>query len=574
VNVESFEIWNFKSIEYSGVISFPKITVLIGANSTGKSSILQSLLLMKQTMEAEEPSVPLVLNGPSIQLGEYRDFIYRKEIRRPFIIKFNFEKHSGEEHICEICGKIYTRWGWFLKHIKKEHPKYWQKKREMISTKEYFLSRKQSLKLKYEFNSKTGGIILRELELENPEPYHGLMLSSLKIKQLANCIRLTATSLSGKQIYTKEQKIPKAMEVLNYGDMVRYFSRRGVDSFLLSFGPSTKESEEISLLEEDLGDVLDYQELDKLGMGDTIWFFLRNDQNVIQWYRSLNKKEKLAMGLLSRLNHTIRVMNSRFSDLRLFLQGIRHIGPLRNWPERIYFSTGGKPNTVGLKGEFTQDIIWRDKRIGHESLIKSINEWLKKIKLNCEIEVVPLGVGEIYQLRVKENDISVNLADVGFGLSQVLPIVTECINFSISGIEKKTRLGGKTYIPYLGEEKIEVNRLLLIEQPEIHLNPKIQAELGDFFVKIAKRNRALLIETHSEHIISRIQRRVVDGLLKPEDVVIYFFSKHDTINKSKIKKISILPTGAFSYWPDGFFQEDYEDAIEILKESLKKQSSG
>ena len=278
----------------------------------------------------------------------------------------------------------------------------------------------------------------------------------------------------------------------------------------------------------------------------------------------------MALAIESGLNSIANFMASGLNDIKMFLQGIQHTGPLRNWPERIYFGTGGKPTSVGVRGEFTHELFWIDKRLGHEKLIRDINGWLKKLKFGVELDVVSLGVGEIYQLKVKENDLSINLADVGFGLSQILPIVTECINFSFKAIPEKSINEMDIFDPFdLDEDKNEVNKLLIIEQPEIHLNPRIQAELGDFFIKIGKPDKALLIETHSEHIISRIQRRVADGTLDTKDVVIYFVSKQN--NKSEIKEISISRTGQFNYWPEGFFQDDFEDAIEILKSSFRQQ---
>ena len=132
---------------------------------------------------------------------------------------------------------------------------------------------------------------------------------------------------------------------------------------------------------------------------------------------------------------------------------------------------------------------------------------------------------------------------------------------------KEKEIKQRFYSPFDLQTK-KVNKLLITEQPEIHLNPRIQAELGDFFIHIAESEKTLLIETHSEHIISRIQRRVVDETLKPEDVVIYFISKKG--NKSDIKEISISRNGHFNYWPEGFFQDDFEDAIEILKTSFRR----
>jgi len=98
----------------------------------------------------------------------------------------------------------------------------------------------------------------------------------------------------------------------------------------------------------------------------------------------------------------------------------------------------------------------------------------------------------MYQLKVKEKNLSFNITDVGFGLSQILPIITECINYSLKARYKKSRLQDQMY--HYGSRNEDVNKILIIEQPEIHLNPRIQAELGDFFIKVSKSDRALLIE--------------------------------------------------------------------------------
>ena len=561
MNIKSFEVWNFKSIEYSGEVRFPKITILIGPNSSGKSSIVQTLLLMKQTFEAGEPSIPLTLNGPFIQLGEYGDFIHGRDISQPFVIKFIFEEEKKSPYKCEVCERSYKLKGWFLKHVKESHPKYWESKQYEISDDKYHLHKTSSLTFQYVYNSKTKSIILKEMEIENPPSVNGLNLASLKIEQLGKrIVKFVATSVNGKNIYTKSLQIPNNIENLDRDIMVKlvqYSTDRSFNHIVHS-----KICEQISLLEKDFGDVLDFKFPEEMDIRPYFW------RIPSQLPRSLNEEQKVALGIEFGLSEISRYMSNRIQDVNSFLQGIQHVGPLRNWPERIYFGTGGRPTSVGVRGEFTQELFWIDKRVGHEKLVKDINDWLAKLKLDIELEVVSLGVGDIYQLRVKENDLSINIADVGFGLSQILPIVTECINYKIGDSMKVKEIEQRFYNPFdFRTEK--VNKILITEQPEIHLNPRIQAELGDFFIHIADSEKAILIETHSEHIISRIQRRVADGTLKPEDVVIYFISKIG--NKSNIKEISISRNGHFNYWPEGFFQDDFEDAIEILKSSLKQE---
>jgi len=565
MNIKSFEVWNFKSIEYSGKIKFPKIAILIGHNSSGKSSIVQALLLMKQTFEAEEPSIPLVLNGPHIQLGEFADFIHEKKISRPFAIKFIFEEYEKPPYECEVCQKGYKLKGWFLKHVKEAHPKYWESKQFDIIEEKYHQPVSSSLKFQYAYDPETKAIILKEIELEKPRPVKGLNIDILKIEHLRkHTIRIKAITKNGTNIYTKSLKLPQKTEHFDHNsmaDLIKYITNRAY------YLPShSKVFEQISLTEKDFGNVFDFEYPEKIDFrGHPFHWY-----NPIQLPRSLNEEQKIALAIESGLYTLSYFLEGRIQDIERFLQGMQHVGPLRNWPERIYFGTGGKPTSVGVRGEFTQEIFWIDKKVGHEKLIKDINNWLARLKLNIELEVFSLGVGEIYQLKVKENDLSVNIADVGFGLSQILPIITECINYSLGVSSKHKEIRNRLYNPFDFEER-EVNNILITEQPEIHLNPRIQAELGDFFIHIAKPEKSLLIETHSEHIVSRIQRRVSDGTLKPEDVIIYFISKHGT--KSKIDEISISDKGQFSYWPEGFFQDDFKDAIEILKNSFEEREN-
>jgi len=565
MNIKSFEVYNFKSIEYSGEIKFPKITILIGANSSGKSSIEQALLLMKQTFEAEEPSIPLVLNGPHVQLGEFGDFIHEKKISKPFAIKFVFEEYEKPAYECEVCQKGYQLKGWFLKHVKEAHPKYWESKQFDIIEEKYHLPISSSIKFQYAYDLETKAIILKEIELEKPRPVKGLNIDTLKIEQLKKrTIRIKAITRNGNSIYTKSLKLPKQMEYCDHNSMVDLLK---YVLFRAPYHPShSNVFEQISLTDIDFGNVIDFENIEKIDISRLPIYW----HNRTQIPRSLNEEQKIALAIESGLHQFSYYLEQRILDIEIFLQGIQHVGPLRNWPERIYFGTGGKPTSVGVRGEFTQELFWIDKKVGHEKLIKDINNWLAKLKLDIELEVFSVGVGDIYQLKVKQNDLSVNIADVGFGLSQILPIVTECINYSLGVSSKQKEIRRILYNPFDFEGR-EVNKILITEQPEIHLNPRIQAELGDFFIHIAKPQKSLLIETHSEHILSRIQRRVSDGTLKPEDVIIYFISKHGT--KSKIDEISISDKGQFSYWPEGFFQDDFEDAIEILKNSFEEKEN-
>jgi len=138
----------------------------------------------------------------------------------------------------------------------------------------------------------------------------------------------------------------------------------------------------------------------------------------------------------------------------------------------------------------------------------------------------------------------VNLADIGFGASQTLPIIIQSF-YSARG------------------------SVLLIEQPEIHLHPRAQSILGDLFIDaILNSRRTLVVETHSEHILARVRRRIAEKKLTKEDIAIYYFNP--TTKGTDIMEVTINDNGQYENFPEGFFEEDLVEAFEHLKAINRK----
>ena len=139
-----------------------------------------------------------------------------------------------------------------------------------------------------------------------------------------------------------------------------------------------------------------------------------------------------------------------------------------------------------------------------------------------------------------------NLVDVGFGCSQIIPVLIAGFNVGKGGI-------------------------FMVEEPEIHLHPKAQAELGSLFCEMYKRGIQLLIETHSEHMLLRIQSHIARGAIKAEDVNVFYI---DPAGKRKKKMIHKIPIGEDGYfmedWPKGFFPERLEEAERLAGLSTMK----
>lgn len=171
-------------------------------------------------------------------------------------------------------------------------------------------------------------------------------------------------------------------------------------------------------------------------------------------------------------------------------------------------------------------------------LKRSVNKWIQKFNLRVNIEQLK---DTIHNIKINQNSLSLDITDVGFGISQILPIITQ-------GFFAKN---GSTTI---------------IEQPEIHLHPKMQADLADLFIEMTndKNKKKFLIETHSEYMLKRLRRRIAEGKISNDDVAIYSLSYDNDNSRAEIEKIEISESGAFN-WPKEFLDTELEDTIEFMK---------
>lgn len=184
-----------------------------------------------------------------------------------------------------------------------------------------------------------------------------------------------------------------------------------------------------------------------------------------------------------------------------------------------------------------------------EALNAMMTKWLsEKLKVLERIEVENVDrSGTIRKYVGREHGVpfDVNIAAMGEGVSQLLPIVASAV----------TRWKGAC---------------LIVEQPEIHLHPALQADLADLFIEYAQEeNRQVIIETHSEHLVLRIRRRVAEGVLDPEKVAILFVNKKGP--ESEVRRLDMNGKGHFDDWPEGFFDEGYQEAMALAVASAKRE---
>lgn len=249
------------------------------------------------------------------------------------------------------------------------------------------------------------------------------------------------------------------------------------------------------------------------------------------------------------------------------LDGLYYLGPLRSPPRRIYQWSGDSPPDVGRGGESAIAALLsasaegrslnRGRGRSKQRFDEFIASWLVDLGVIAKFRVKAVAQGrKEYEVLVKTQAKApeVKLTDVGFGVSQVLPALVQAF-----------------YCP--------VGSTVWMEQPEIHLHPKAQSVLADAFISAIQsyenskpRETQLIIETHSEHLLNRLQRRVAEGVIKKEDVAVYFVNSRKGM--AQLEALELDENGEILNWPENFFGDEMEDITARTLAAIKRRSTG
>lgn len=465
----SYQINNMKSFIDSGEVEIKPITIFIGKNSSGKSSLVRFPMVLKQTIE--ERISPLLFYGNYIDYGNYEDIVFNHNENENVAYSFKIEIEDLKKMYKNIGygrGKSEYSFEEFLGNTSREN---------------------QDFKVAIEVGRQiTNKRYLGSLEVKN---YY----ISLGEKKLFEVIK----DNNSYKTYINE-KYEKELEVIFVGSSPR-----------IPLQKLTEESDE----------------------GKDVFFF-----------------RDLLMFIDIYLSNTI--------------SNISYIGPFRRIPDRNYRYQEANNLSISSDGSYTSELLASYHRKNDIKFFITLNNWLEE-HLRIHIEVEDLK-GGMYRIVVNDllTGVKNNIIDVGFGLSQVLPIIIQVLQ----------RKQDRTTQGLMGRRVSRlVNRITIVEQPELHLHPDAQSNLADLFIKgseIDSQNR-FIIETHSEHLILRLRRRILEGTISAEKVAIYHVEK-DFINNlgSIVKKLEIDSKGDINEWPTDFFDQDYKEIMQINRLKANK----
>ncbi len=460
--LKKLRIQNFKGWADTGIIELAPISLFFGANSSGKSSIGQFLMMLKQTVESPDRKAVFYPGGKNsaVQLGSYQEMVFHRDSKNR--ISFNYEWDF--KNALELNDPVHEQ-------------------------------------------SFSGDTLLFEAEVGlGNKNQHSLVLDHLTY-QLHDAGK---TKLS---IGMSRSEAKSEYKVVSKGySLVRQQGR--------VWSPKAP-----------------------------VRFYGFPDE-VVAYYQNADFVKEL------NLTHE-----------KLF-RSLCYLGPLRTKAERLYSWTGIEPESVGYAGENTVAAILAarsrkislGKKLGANkaSPAKPFEEIialkLKEMGLIDEFKVNAISdKRQEYEVKVRAKGSQdwVDLPDVGFGISQVLPVLVQCF-----------------YAPQ--------GSIIIMEQPEIHLHPSAQAALADVLIDVVNsredgedRNIQLVIETHSEHFLRRLQRRIAEDFVSKDKVSAYF--ANTTKTPATLDPLEIDIFGNIRNWPKDFFGDEMGDITERAKAAIQKR---
>lgn len=455
--INSLRLKNFKSWQDSGDLRFAPLTGLFGTNSSGKTSLLQLLLLLKQT--ADSPDRKLVLNlgdeRSPVELGTFQDLAYRHDLSQ--MLSWQLKWTLPEP--LEIADP---------------------QKPERVLFKSQDMGFAANLAWRKNGSAATGRLTVDRMTYRLGEAEFSMQPVASKPDEYE--LGSTAPKFEFKRVRGRPWNLPEPARCYGFPDQTRAYFQNA--AFLSDF------------------------ELEFEKMCGRIFY----------------------------------------------------LGPLRDYPKRQYPWGGGRPADMGRRGEGVIEALLASREAGERypygrgvkrrTLEEVVAQWLKDLNLVHSFEVKHITAdSKLYQVWVQRSPDAkkVLLTDVGFGVSQILPVIALCY-----------------YAP--------AGSVLLFEQPEIHLHPSVQAGLADVFIDaIKRRNVQIVLESHSEHLLRRLQRRIAEEVFPASDAALYFCSIEG--GHSQAQSLNVDLYGSIENWPKDFFGDEFGEIAETQRAIIKRRKA-
>ena len=616
----SWTVENFKSIGRQLVLPLSPITALVGANSSGKSSIIQSILLIKQTLQYATADRPIALNGPLLKLGTFDDVRNVRSEGKGVRIGWHYSESympSTSESFFRPRSTVYAPWRDLISNIEclTEFGIDPSATSELAKLQPSLFSTSLTTKSGEDSDHSALLEIGRMFGQSQPPslPTAPPQFSMSARPQQSRLYHVTDIDIETRAALLEDH--PKG-EI--EGALVRHFLPLTIAvQFDSSLRRATQIADAICSLRKSIRFQREFSSLPAPAKLLTLlrgW--VRANREFLSQHRSFNEEETfsnsptigsvldslLELQRRSRTSRSISFPSLQelqpkiievlsadeagktevdFERPRLIYEAanhtreyfehyVRYLGPLRDEPKPLYpLEALGNPTDVGYRGEHTAAVLhlnqyrsinyfgsdkFTDKSIeigppGTEALLRdALVDWLSYMGVIDGILTDDRGkIGHEMQVRTPGIAKFHDLTNVGVGVSQVLPIILMAL-------------------------LAPTGSLLIFEQPELHLHPRVQTRLADFFISMAISGKQCLLETHSEYLIHRLRRRIAEA---PGDQLtslskLYFVERSG--DSTSCKPVDITKYGAVLDWPSDFFDQSQMETENILSAASIKRA--
>ncbi|HMU44267.1 MAG TPA: DUF3696 domain-containing protein [Ignavibacteriaceae bacterium] len=551
----SISLKNFKSLREINDLEIKPLTFLFGKNGSGKSSFIQSLLFLSHTIQNANLEIDQYRNervNTSYYKSKYFEFLSFNEISTKL-----FEENEVDFEIKLPVGFI--TYGKEFDDIKID-PK-------ILENENLDSIKKMSAEIIQYFSELT---FMYEKELTGTAPDVFTKIETYFIGfnfvEQKNLFELPLDSITLKDANKKyiykyyfkktSNKPYEDYNIIEYSffedppknDFVKNLfssSLYGSPIFSQNYADSAIE-EKFELLMMVLSEVI------KTGKYEVYWLGLNEVD-----------KEKLIKGIIYTFLLLYNIIPQRINYL---FKNISYVPALRETPKSNYlceYEQFGKDIYYGLLYDLDDRTKYIDrstlgllkKRGVTQTLKEFINKHIKRLGLGEEIILEQISPGNsLYGLYLIEKGQKINFSQTSSGFKQLLPIIY------------------KAYTTIGGYDRFSQD-ICIIEQPELHLHPSLQANLVNVFLDEQIKNRNFIIETHSEHIIRKVQVLIAKGELDRDRVAVYYFDKDEKTGITSIQEMELEDNGFFKEpWPDGFFDEASDLAYTLLEAQIKRKN--
>ncbi|EQB15097.1 AAA family ATPase [Sphingobium lactosutens] len=632
--ITGWKVSNFKSIRDGDDLPLGPLTIFAGANSSGKSTFIQSVLLVAQTLSNKVGSRSVILNGALTSLGQFDDLKSTGSESDQIVIKCTCRPLSDAEgyplwggpSLPTRRGVYYGRRAMGLREVSfeiafdadpssPERDVFQIQPRLFSSALDCTLRDEDNVDQKYSIFVRHAGSAQKISLLEDSSDADEYLRAGLaydvtldemsmsEVKEEAHSAQpvgcVLRHFLPARILHTVDPVQEEARAIT----AILQSSRLVRPSVLTSRPWRTRDVLLSGAILQILKDILSKEGIDLDGAiaarTQQASLFGPDDTGIPldlwpEILRSLSREERLkaqqalqdADDLLERIAEALKksasstdtptvimpygprhiLESSRYID-ELFATSVKYLGPLRDAPKPLYpLAPSADPYDIGLRGENTASVLEQHKsrrvryipsahfrsssierRTVTRTLEAAVVDWLQYLGIASSVESKDMGkLGHELKVALANSEGKHDLTHVGVGVSQVLPILVMCL-------------------------LADADSTLVFEQPELHLHPKVQTLLGDFFLSMALCNKQCIVETHSEYLIDRLRFRIAaaEGNALTDQAKIYFVEKPGAA--STFREIKVNEYGAITDWPEGFFDQSQQQAEEILKAAALKR---